>query len=406
MLKAVEVIGKSGRAWPIRDSKDQTRLLRNAATAKFDAPSLAPSQNNNLPPRPASPGKRHIKDPYSADSLFDLLSPNKTEAPTLSEEENRKPANTGKRHTRDPYAAGSLTELLSPSKQETTQRMRPYGGAQPAARPYGDLFVGADDDEMPGTPSKVERVVAPKAGSKFQGSRIFQDDDKVEDRAFYKSDPKKYDHFQIGADNADLEVKEEPKPGKSRHQSQWDFGDFTTPAKPSNPKPTEESRPFGYNADETSESPPARPAVHKPRRDADVHFGMNDDDLGGDDRIISSFGNRGNRLYENRLFGEENGDSIPSKSASQNEPLGVTGNNASRKNNFDAHWQMSDISPAPSKFDSENVKTMPADRAKSIKQMEASWDQDYDVSPEPIRPATHLHNPKGHNQPSWSYGGE
>jgi hypothetical protein len=401
------VIGKSGRNWPIRNGTDQIRLIKNAATAKFDTPSLTPSQGDNLPPRPASPGKRHIKDPYAADSLFDLLSPSKAEAPTSNEEEIRKPATAGKRHTRDPYAAGSLTELLSPSKPETTAPVRPYAGAQPTAREYRDLFVPDDDDDVPGTPSKAERAIAPKAGSKFEGSRIFQDDDKVEDRAFYKSDPKKYEHFQIGADNADLEVKDEPKRGKSRHQSQWDFGDFTTPVKPAHPKPAEESRPFGYNDEERAESPPARPAVHKPRRDAELHFGMTDNDMGGDDdRIISSYGNRGNRLYENRLFGEDNGDSIPSQSASQNEPLGVTGNNASRKNNFDAHWQMSDVSPAPSKSDSENVKTMPSDRAKSIKQMEASWDQDYDVSPDPIRPATHLHNPKGHNQRSWTYGDE
>jgi len=321
------------------------------------------------------------------------LSPDKGEAPTSSEVGARKPANTGKRHTKGPYSAGSLTELISPSKPDNTAPVRPYGGPQPTARQYHDLFVADGDDEIPGTPSKASRTA-----SKFQGSRIFQDGDKVEDRAFYKSDPKKYDHFQIGADNADLEVKEEPKRGKSRHQSQWDFGDFTTPVKPAEPKPKPAE-------EERAESPPARPAVHKPRRDADVHFDLTDERMGGeDDRIISSYGTRGNRLYENRLFGEDN-DPTP-KSASQNEPLGVTGNNASRKNNLDAHWQLSDVSPVPSKSDSENVKTMTADRAKSIQQMGASWDQDYDVSPEPIRPATHLHDPKGHNQPHWTYGDE
>lgn len=422
-----------------------------------DAPPLAPSQSNDshLPPRPASPGKRYIKDPYSADSLFDLLSPGKVDAPTSSEEETRKPGHAGKRHigdpyaagsltelispskpqaseggkryTRDPYAAGSLTELISPNKPEASAKVRPYGGAQPTSRSYGDLFVADDDQEMPGTPSKAERTNAPKAGSKFQGSRIFEDDDKSEDRAFYKSDPKKYnhfeigadnagdkskdrayksdpkkyDHFEIGADNADFEVKQEPQRAQSRQQPHWEFDDVKTPM----PKSTDEARSFGYSGDD-AESPPARPAVHKPRRDADKHFDMTDDETGGDaDRIISSYGNRGTGLYKNRLFGGDSDESDPGTSASQKEPLGVTGNNASRKNNLDAHWKISG-SPTPTKSDNENVKTIPSDRAASIKQMESSWDQEYDNSPVPIRPATHLHNPKGHNQPSWTYGSE
>ncbi|KAJ5675087.1 uncharacterized protein N7477_005021 [Penicillium maclennaniae] len=429
LLKAVQVIGKSARTWPIRDGKEQIRLLRNAATQNSEAPAQAPSQGNDLPSRPASPGKRYIKDPYAADSLFDLLSSNHTEAPHESEEEPRKAGHNGKRYIKDPYAAESLTELISPTKPKVSAVVRPYGGARPNTRSYGDLFVTDDDDEIPGTPSKAERVTAPRAGSRFQGSRIFEDDSKVEERAFYKSDPKKYDHFQIGADdatqgksedrayyksdpkkydhfeiganNADLEVKQEPQRAQSRQQAHWDFDDVATPK----PKSTDEARSFGYSGGE-ADSPPARPAVHKPRRDADKHFDMTDDETGGDaDRIISSYGNRGKGLYKNRLFDEENGASTPGQSKSQNEPLGVTGNNASRKNNLDAHWKLSG-SPTPTKTESEKVKTISSDRAASIKQMESSWDQEFENSPEAIRPATHLHNPKGHNQPSWTYGDE
>ncbi|KAJ5310701.1 uncharacterized protein N7443_003162 [Penicillium atrosanguineum] len=417
LLKAVQVIGRSARAWPIRDGKEQIRLLRNAATLNSEAPALAPSKGNDLPPRPASPGKRYIKDPYAADSLFDLLSPNKTEAPNSSEEETRKPGHNGKRYIKDPYAAGSLTELISPSKRDASAVVRPYGGAQPNARSYGDLFVTDDDDEVPGTPSKAGRGTA-QAGPRFQGNRIFEDDSKVEDRAFYKSDPKKYDHFQIGGDdashaksedrayyksdpkkydhfeiganNADLEVKQEPQRAQSRQQAHWDFDDVATPK----PKSTDEARSFGYSGGEAD----------SPRQTGHKHFDMTDDETGGDaDRIISSYGNRGKGLYKNRLF-DGDGESTPGQSKSQNEPLGVTGNNASRRNNLEAQWKMSG-SPTPTKSDSEN-KTISSDRAASIKQMESSWDQEFDNSPEAIRPATHLHNPKGHNQPSWTYGNE
>lgn len=411
LLKEVEVIGARGRTWPIRDAKEQTRLLKSAASTKKTPPPLAPTQGttSDLPARPASPGKRRIKDPYAADSLFDLLSPTKADAEANNDEEKPRPSSPGKRHTRDPYAAESLTELLSPSKPDTSAPVRPYApsAANPTSRQYGELFVRDDEDETPAPPSDAEKVVAPKASSHYQGSRIFQEDDTTEDRAFYKNDPRKYNHFEIGGDNAELEVKEKPNRGKSRHQSQWDFSDFTTPEKPARTQPAEEARSFGYGDEgEQTESPPAKPRVFKPRRDAEVHFDMTDDNMGGDDgRIISSYQNRGQRLYQNRLFDDENDEAVPSEKETKHEPLSVVGNNANRKKDFDPHWEMTDVSPAPSKVDRENVREIPSDRAKSIKQMESSWDN-YDQSPEPVRTTTALHNPARHNQPSWTLGDE
>lgn len=405
LLKEVEVIGARGRSWPIRPAQEQVRLLKSAIEGKSAVPVLAPSAegNNDLPVRPASPGKRHIKDPYGADSLFDLISHQKG-ADATERDEALRPSSPGKRHTRDPYGAASLTELLSPSKDDTAAP-RPYApaAAQPLPRQYGELFVG-DDDEMPGTPSKAEKVIAPKGGSKVQGNRIFTDDDAAtDDRAPYKTHPLKFNHFEIGADNADLEVKYEPKSGKARHQSQWDFGDYTTPRKPAYTQ-AEEARGFGYSDDNAeTELPPARPAVPKPRRDADVHFDMTDDSEEEEDdrRIISSFGNRGKGLYENRLFNEDGTPKATEEDKKKPESVGVTANNASRSQAFDPHWEMMDVSPVPT---SRNTpKPIAMDRAKAVQMMESSWDN-YDQSPEPTRTATSLHNPKRHNQPSWTMG--
>lgn len=397
------MIGARGRSWPIRPAQEQVRLLKSAIEGQSAAPVLASSSeaNKDLPARPASPGKRYIKDPYAADSLFDLLSPQKGEDATEQDDAPR-PSSPGKRHTRDPYAAASLTELLSPSKEESAPP-RPYApsAAQPAPRQYGELFIG-DDDELPSTPSKAEKVIAPKAGSKFQGNRIFEDNDEAtDDRAPYKTNPLKFNHFEIGADNADLEIKDQPQ-RKSRNQSQWDFGDFTTPKKPAHPQNTEEARGFGYSDDNAeAESPPARPAVHKPRRDADVHFEMTDDNDDEDDgRIISSFENRGKGLYENRLFNEDGTPKATEEEKRQPERLGVTGNNASRSKDFDPHWEMTDVSPVPNR---NTPKPISMDRAKAVQMMESSWDN-YDQSPEPTRTATSLHNPARHNQPSWTMG--
>lgn len=406
LLKVVGVIGK--RSWPLGDPKEQLRLLKSAAEAKSSPPPLAPPNNSSreLPARPGSPGKRHIKDPYAANSLYALLSPSKQEAASGRDEPPR-PSSPGKRHTRDPYAADSLTELLSPSKADAAV-VHPYAPStkQPAPRDYGDLFV---DEDAPPTPSKAEKPVAPKAGSKVEENRIFSNGiNEGQDRVPYKSNPRRFDHFEIGGDNADLEVKEMSQRGNSRHQSQWGFGDFTTPQKSTRPATVEQQRQYVYGEDEAdAESPPARPHVPKPRRDAEVHFQMTDlspDDGAGAGRIISSFQNRGQSLYRNRLF-DDNGEAVPTEKEDKQRPLGVTGQNANRNKEFDSHWDMRDESPKPGKSDTENAKTIPHDRQQAMKMLESQWEL-YDESPQQPRPATSQRDPRRHNQPSWTHGDE
>ncbi|KAJ5591874.1 uncharacterized protein N7459_002243 [Penicillium hispanicum] len=408
LLKEVEVIGARGRSWPIRDAKEQVRLLKSAAAAK-STPPLASSHSdaNDLPARPGSPGKRHFIDPYGAGSLTELLSPQKADAEEERNATAQRPGSPGKKHRMDPFAAASLTELLSPSK-DTSQPVRPYAPSsiQPPARDLSALFI---DDEPPATPSKSETVIGPKAGAgKSQGNRIFASDDELtDDRAPYKTDPRKFKHFEIGADNSELEVKDEPKRGKSRHQSQWDLGDFTTPVKPSRAQRAEEVRHFGYSDEgEDVETPPARPHVPKPRRDADVHFEMSDTDEGyEDDRIISSYQHRGQQLYENRLF-SDNGEAMPSEQENkQQRPLSVAGNNINRQKDFEPHWEMTDASLEPTEVETEDKKSITSDHSKAVKQMESQWEM-YDESPQPKRTATHMHNPSRHNQPTWGLGDE
>lgn len=421
LLKELEVIGARGRNWPIRQAQEQTRLLKAAAIAKDAASSLESSQAD-LPARPASPGKRHIRDPYAAASLTDLLSPNK-EGAVEPEPETRRPPSPSKRHTRDPYGQASLTEILSPSKPETNTILRPFAGiSQPARRDMGDIFV-TDDGETPATPSKAEKVISPKGGSRHQGgNRLFggaEDHDeqrsfyksdprkyehfdigsnegRPEDRSFYKSDPRKYDHFQLGAD--ETPEKKGSKPSNTRNQSQWDFGDFSTPAKSTEPAP--KARGFGYTDEEVDpNSPPRREPIVKARPDQSAHFEMTDD-MKEDGRIISSFGGRGQSLYENRLYDEDEAAS-KKREGEHEEALGVTSNKANLNKTFSSQWEMHDDSPGhkPSSA-SENPKPLAADRSKAVKALEAHWD--YSDSPRPTRTATSLHNPKTHNQPSWN----
>ncbi|KAJ5290997.1 hypothetical protein N7478_000248 [Penicillium angulare] len=359
LLKEVEIIGSRSRGWPIRAGAEQTRFLKSAADAK-SAPPPAPSQNGlkEAPARPGSPGKRHIRDPYAADSLFDLLSPSKAAAANDTDNVPR-PSSPGKKHRKDPYAADSLTDLLSPSKQNDAP-IRPYAASsvKPPTRDLSDLFI---DEETPGTPSKSERVIAPKGGAgRAHENRIFGSEDTLDpSRAAYKSNPTRFNHFEIGAD------------------------DFNTPQKPTRAPLSEQAQNFGYSETAEEPTPPPRQHVVKPRRDADVHFEMTDKAEGDDGRIISSYQNRGKGLYENRLFGDE-GEAMPSeRETKNNQPLSV----------------------AQSKVQAENTKPLISHRQKAINGLQSSWDN-YPDSPVVQRTVTSLHNPARHNQPSWSYGND
>ncbi|KAJ5124917.1 uncharacterized protein N7515_008742 [Penicillium bovifimosum] len=385
LLKQVEVIGARGRQWPIRDGKDQTRLLRNAETARA-TPSQLASPQTTLPTRSSSPGKRRIRDPYAAESLTELLSPSKetAEIERRAAEAAARPASSssGKRYTKDPYGAGSLTEILSPTKQAPAP-VAPFApsSGRPATRNFSDIFVR--DDDVPDSPSKPQR----------RAPRTIEEEEKPakpavgpvdEDRSFYKTHAGKFSHFEVGADNSEREVKNESRHAQHYHKAHWEFGDFSTPDK----------------ASRSTHGPRGREElnVSKLRRDVDHHFELNDDKE-DDGRIIGSFQGRGQRLYENRLFDDE-GQPKLSDREQKDEPLAITGNAANRKKNFVSQFEIVDDSPVPTK---ENTQPMPK-HDKAVKMMESQWDN-YDESPEPKRTATAQRNP-GHNQPSWHHGDE
>ncbi|KAJ5371824.1 Nucleic acid-binding OB-fold [Penicillium concentricum] len=350
LLKQIEVIGARGRQWPIRDGKDQVRLLRNAETARV-APSQPPSSSQKLetklPDRSSSPGKRRFKDPYSANSLTELLSPNKEATERESRPETTRPA-ASKRYTKDPYGAGSLTELLSPSKQAPAY-VAPFApsAGRPAPRNFSDIFVKDD-----GTPDEARKGPVD------------------EDRHFYKSAPGKYNHFEIGArDQGRSQASQDP------HSTHWEFDDFETPVKGSRAARGEEVRHFGFGDNqEGAGSPQSKLNVIKPRRDADRHFDMTDEETEEDGRIISSFGGRGKRLYENRLF-DGDGNAELSEREQKNEPLATGANTANRNKNFASQFALGDESPVAK----ENTPIQKHDAHN--KMMESHWDNYDEESP-------------------------
>ncbi|CAI7676932.1 unnamed protein product [Penicillium palitans] len=440
LLKQVEVIGARGRQWPIRDGKDQLRLLKTAETARL-APSQPASENSEtkLPTRSSSPGKRRIRDPYAADSLTELLSPSK---------ETPKPASS-KKYTQDPYGAGSLNEILSPTKKAPAH-VPPFApsSGRPATRNFSDIFV--KDDHLPDSPSKPQRRAPAvdeadenaEKGPVDEDRNFYKTDPKKyshfeigeenagskgpvdEDRHFYKTAPGKYNHFEIGGDNSERETKGEVRQANTKHATHWDFDDVETPVKVSRAPRGQERRHFGFGDNEDGDgSPQGKPNVVKPRRDADRHFELTDEESEDDGRIISSFGGRGKRLYENRLFDDE-GQPQTSEREKKDEALPTGSHVVNRNKNFVSQFELADEPAAkentPTNKHHAHNKSMeshwhnydeqsplpPAQKHTAHnKSMESHWDNYDEQSPEPVRRnATAQRNPLGHNQPSWNHG--
>ena len=184
LLKNVGVIGSRGRSWPIRDPNDQTRFIKSAVS------SVGESRASEAVPA-ASSSKKDDNDAQSGDV-----------------------ASPFKRVLKDPYAADSLYELLSPSGADKAEQPR-QTRIEPHTHDYSELFVGGDDDNSPD--SAQGRKPAPRAGAvkKFQPSRLFGEEEPgtSTDRVVspYKSNPKKYSHFEFG-EGEDADSAGGPKP--------------------------------------------------------------------------------------------------------------------------------------------------------------------------------------------------
>ncbi|RDW81678.1 uncharacterized protein DSM5745_05235 [Aspergillus mulundensis] len=406
LLKQVEVIGNRSRNWPVRDADKQTRLIKSASAS-------APADNG--PPPAAQP------------------------EPSTTAKETRA-GSPGKKHIKDPYAAESLYELLSPSKDrgQAVHAPRAPASAQPPPRDYSELFVGDEGiDDVPETPSR-NRAIAPKAGAgknfapsrifepeevqaspmvpklgagrKFAPSRIFDDDDETASREkpeqiAYRAHPKRFDHFELGGDNSSREVKPTASRPGSRHVNNWDFEDFSTPQKPKRGPRGEEIRHFGWSDDEPEQdTPPAKPRVVQPRRDAETHFQIADGEEQGNKRIIRSHGNKGLGLYKDTLYAGEGEDAEAEEKAKQQagkeRPLSVVHNGPNRKKDFESHWD------EPETNVSHENKKPTGDRVKAAKALESSWH--FDKSPEPSKVARppQRRTLQNVNQRSWGFDDE
>jgi hypothetical protein len=403
LLKQLDIIGKTGRNWPIRDSKDQLALIAKclkpgenkvagAATAAAPTAAAAVTGTGGEPLVNRSRGNSNImRDPHA--TLFMPEDPSALPAPVVSPYAGTRPRQR------------SFTEILGDQSEEDV----PATLASPTA--------GRETTKTRERSRSPEKAIAPKIGShkNFQPNRLFETDEgtapptpEATDRdsakspeKFYRPNPKKFQHFDFADGSA---PEDAPKPGapmeetKGKHTHSWAFGDFETPAKPNAPRAlprAQDVRHWGNEEDDVSETPARKPVPPKPRRDAEAHFELIDDgqktDQPRNDRPARGTGhNKGLGLYENHLFSED-GSATTDPSA---RALGNITNLKNRERTFGQHFENADASPqqqqtagtAQGAPPSEAGATEPAkrkvgdDRMRVVRGMEASW-ASYDDSP-------------------------
>ncbi|KAI1499627.1 hypothetical protein F5X99DRAFT_388941 [Biscogniauxia marginata] len=358
LLKQLDIIGKTGRNWPIRDSRDQIKMIETCVTSSSG---VATTQNSSdLPVRSRENSNNILRDPHASLSLF---------APREEAEPN-------------------IASVISPK-----------GGARPRQRDFAEI-LGDEPVEAPASPSagrersqSPSKAIAPKAGAgkNFQPSRLFDAEEEEEEvqtsqdgrtDRFYRPNPKKYNHFDFadGSDPQDAPQIGDPTPQKTKHSSQWSFDDFVTPRKPQPSKVlrNQDVRHWGTENDEVQETPARKPAPGKPRRDAEPHFEFVDDGTPqGQSRSARPRGatqNNGLGLYKNNLYDEDENVAPP---VGEPRALGAITNLKDRGRDFDAHWAMTDDSPAQKPQSQGRVGD---DRKKAVKMMDANWSS-YDQSP-------------------------
>ncbi|VBB72140.1 Putative protein of unknown function [Podospora comata] len=363
LLKQLDVIGKSGRNWPIRDGKDQVSLI-----AKCVKGGGAPGFTTDLPMHNRTKSTNPLRDPHASLALF---------APR--------------------------------EEQEEVTVVSPYAGRRPTQRSFTEIL--GDEPEEPASPSNGrERSVSPskaKAGvsKNFQAVRLFDRDDGTVEadtpengrspERVIRPNPKKYQHFDFDDGHSQEAPKPAPAPAKSsKHGASWGFEDFVTPQKPTASRTlhkAREARNWSTEDAITEEQPAPKAQQAKGRITAESHFDFVDD---GETPAGGRFRgpprgrgqNEGQHLYEMNLYKEDGSAPTPGPA-----PLGNITNQAGRHKSFDPHFEMTDESPRDSNDGKDKAEKLGDDRKKAVRMMESNWET-YDVSPAALK---ENNNPNG-----------
>ncbi|KAF2436410.1 hypothetical protein EJ08DRAFT_711334 [Tothia fuscella] len=380
LLKQIEVIGARARNWPIRDGKDQSRLIANSAASI--------QQNGTSSRRSTTSNQDEV----------------------VINSRGRSHASSSTSATGDPHATLSLFQPRSVNEENERvggPSIARRSSAKPPQRDLVNLLGGGENEPLTpraASPKKnSNNGGAPKAGAgkNFNPIRLF--DENGGDSHDFKSpekktDPTKYNHFDFGDGE---EAANSKAPVHSKHQSQWGFEDFMTPDKPkmkevrTHEKRTMESlgedevseqsspSPSRAHVDKTAvqddKSPVFRPVVHQARPDAEQHFAFEDAGTPAADKV------RPPRKHKNGLSLYDDNVGYQSDEDTAKQPLTqITNvNQKDRHHTFDSQFEINDKSPSASRTTNagHGQSKVGDNTAKVLKGMNANW-QTYDESPD------------------------
>lgn len=409
LLKSIGVIGARASNWPIADGTEQGKLIRASAGTNGSNISGGSSLEET---------SRQMADVTITSRPTKKINP-----------------------TNDPHTS---LDLFSPPVQEedvnTPEKplVAPRDTLRPQDRPWGELFVGSGSADATPTQSKgrdrspSKDSVASKAGAgkNYGPNRLFEATEGEAEppspsKTATKQNPTKYEHFEFyDGHNETGPLPPSVQRPKTKHQSQWDFSDFTTPAKPIRTRgQSQGAHHFSFD-DETKEDSPMKKQQHKPRRDAEAHFELQDD---GGDADASQQRRAGPAHTHNRnqssLWQSQTDDGGPdevgAKSYTQSTVVsqtdrhkdfdphfiitddavvgdvdstakkprrvaGIGANVKDRHKDFDAHWAIDDEHPGAvdDQHDASSNRTgLTSNKAKVLQTLSSQWEARDDSSP-------------------------
>ncbi|KAF1992087.1 hypothetical protein K402DRAFT_459275 [Aulographum hederae CBS 113979] len=354
LLKQVEVIGARGKNWPIRDGREQAKLIASSVAKQPTSDASRPSTaQESVSGSSRGRGRSHASSTTSA--------------------------------TGDPHAT---LNLFQPREVDTDVPVH-YGtsvptraSARPASRDLGDILAGQNNQAVPRSPSPTKGG----AGKHFRSNRLFEEGEDPEAESSplkevgVKTNANKYNHFEFGdgqdGPNHEEQVAADKKKSK-KHLSQWDFADFTTPEKLPMKVRSQDVRHFGWE-DDVVESPVKRPIVHQPRPNLEAQFEFVDDGSpeGQRRQVPSKSANSSLGLYRDHVIGDDDADDT----SITKQPLADAKNinNKDRSKTFGSQFVITDKSPAAVRtqggdHEKENSDKMGGNRKKVLEGLDAHW---------------------------------
>jgi hypothetical protein len=302
LLKSVEAIGRSGKNWPIRDSRAQIEAINKSLKAA--------GQETSADAQPLP-----LRGPKDA-----------------VVEHHRKRSSVSA--TRDPHASLNLFAPRDPNEDTAARSYKgpthaPRASAKPASRDLVDIVgEGSPGSKLRSpSPTKGDGVILKAGAGKYHiHNRLFDPDaenERPKSPERKKVFKEKHSHFEFGDGEDDPNHNRPTGKGSVKNQPTWDFNDFSTPPKVEGKSRPDYERQWGAGvqevdsepsrvtsapADRMQDDPPSpvkRPVVHAPRPDAEPHFQLLDEPPVSAEKPKSLQRQKGMGLYQDPLHADE-----------------------------------------------------------------------------------------------------